>query len=105
MVHSELTGVYRITMTLPAWTVENELTLLPEENGVLGGSLNTLDGSPPIPFTRGRWNKNCFQLDAAVGPGRLQLTGRVEGGVLGGVVVIEDTPDLLRGARIQTEIR
>ena len=53
-------GTYHIKMVLPAWTVENELTLEPGENGLLGGSLNTLDGNPPVPFTRGRWNKNYF---------------------------------------------
>ena len=42
-------GTYHIKMVLPAWTVENELTLEPGENGLLGGSLNTLDGNPPVP--------------------------------------------------------
>ena len=32
-------GIYHIKMVLPAWTVENELTLEPGENGMLGGSL------------------------------------------------------------------
>ena len=30
-------GTYRITMVLPAWTVENLLTLEPLEGGELGG--------------------------------------------------------------------
>ena len=37
-------GTYHIKMVLPAWIVENELTMEPGENGMLGGSLNTLDG-------------------------------------------------------------
>lgn len=93
-------GTYRITMVLPAWTVENELTLEPLDGGELGGSLNTMDGHPPVSFTRGRWNKNYFQIDLAVGPGKLQLTGQVEEGKLSGVVVIEDTPDSLTGEKI-----
>ena len=96
-----MNGTYRIRMVLPAWTVENELTLEPGENGELGGSLNTLDGQPPVSFTRGRWNKNYFQIDLSVGPGTLQLTGRVDGDALHGVVVIENTPDSLTGTRIR----
>ena len=46
-------GTYHIKMVLPAWTVENELTLEPGENGLLGGSLNTLDGNPPVPWDAG----------------------------------------------------
>lgn len=93
-------GTYRITMVLPAWTVENKLTLEPLDGGELGGSLNTMDDHPPVSFTRGRWNKNYFQIDLAVGPGKLQLTGQVEEGKLSGVVVIEDTPDSLTGEKI-----
>ena len=78
-----------------------ELTLEPGENGLLGGSLNTLDGNPPVSFIRGRWNRNYFQIDLAVGPGTLQLTGQVDGDVLHGVVVIEDTPDSLTGTKIK----
>ena len=96
-----MNGTYRIKMVLPAWTVENELTLEPGENGELGGSLNTLDGQPPVRFTRGRWNKNYFQIDLSVGPGTLQLTGQVDGDALHGVVVIENTPDSLTGTRIR----
>lgn len=94
-------GTYHIKMVLPAWIVENELTMEPGENGMLGGSLNTLDGNPPVPFTWGRWNKNYFRIDLAVGPGTLQLTGQVDGDVLHGVVVIEDTPDSLTGTKIK----
>ena len=93
-------GTYRITMVLPAWTVENELTLEPREGGFLGGYLDTMDGHPPVEFTHARWNKQYFQIDLAVGPGRLQLTGTAEGDDLSGVVVIEDTPDKLSGKRI-----
>ena len=32
-------GTYHIKMVLPAWIVENELTMDPGENGLLGGSL------------------------------------------------------------------
>lgn len=96
-----MNGTYRIRMVLPAWTVENELTLEPGENGELGGSLDTLDGQPPVSFTRGRWNKNYFQIDLSVGPGTLQLTGQVDGDALHGVVVIENTPDSLTGTRIR----
>lgn len=96
-----MNGTYRIRMVLPAWTVENELTLEPNENGELGGSLDTLDGHPPVHFTRGRWNKNYFQIDLSVGPGTLQLTGQVDGDALHGVVVIENTPDSLIGTRIR----
>lgn len=97
---SELQGTYRITMVLPAWTVENELTLEPQPEGVLSGTLNTMDGNPPVPFTHGRWNKEFFQISLAVGPGQLQLTGTIRGDALDGVVVIEDTPDQLSGTRI-----
>ena len=93
-------GTYRITMVLPAWTVENELTLDPQENGILGGCLNTMDGHPPVAFTHARWNKQYFQIELAVGPGKLRLTGTVEGDALSGVVVIEDTPDRLSGKKI-----
>jgi hypothetical protein len=96
----QLQGTYHITMVLPAWTVENDLTLIPQPNGVLGGTLDTLDGNPPVSFACGRWNKEFFQIGLAVGPGQLQLTGRVRGDTLDGVVVIEDTPDQLSGTRI-----
>ncbi len=94
-------GIYRIQMVLPAWTVENELTLEPLEGGELAGQLDTLDGKPPVSFTRGRWNHEFFQIDLSVGPGRLQLTGSISGETLSGVVVIEDTPDRLSGVRIK----
>ncbi len=93
-------GTYRIAMVLPAWTVENLLTLEPKEGGELGGWLDTLDGNPPVPFAHARWNRQFFQISLAVGPGRLQLTGAVEGEELSGVVVIEDTPDRLSGRRV-----
>lgn len=92
-------GTYCITMVLPAWTVENLLTLEPLEGGELGGCLDTLDGNPPVPFTHARWNRQFFQISLSVGPGQLQLTGQVENGALSGVVVIEDTPDRLSGRR------
>ena len=92
-------GTYNIVMVLPMWTVENELILAPREGGKLEGSLNTLDGQPPILFTHARWNKNYFQINLSVGPGQLQLTGTIEGEELSGVVVIEDTPDRLSGKR------
>lgn len=95
-------GTYRITMVLPVWTVENELTLDPQDGGVLLGCLDTLDGNPAVPFTHGRWNKQFFQISLSVGPGQLQLTGTVEGDALTGVVVIEDTPDLLNGKKIKS---
>ena len=98
---SELQGTYRITMVLPAWTVENELSLIPKEGGALEGTLNTLDGNPPVSFSHACWNKNYFQIGLSVGPGQLQLTGSVEGGKMSGVVVIEDTPDRLSGTRIE----
>lgn len=98
---SELQGSYHIIMVLPAWTVENELTLIPREGGALEGTLNTLDGNPPVLFTHARWNKNYFQINLSVGPGQLELTGSVEEGKLSGVVVIEDTPDRLSGTRIE----
>lgn len=100
-METTLQGTYRITMVLPAWTVDNELTLLPREGGVLEGSLNTLDGNPPISITGGRWNKNFFQIFLAVGPGRLELAGRIDGEQLSGVVIIENTPDSLSGTRIE----
>lgn len=100
-METELKGKFKITMALPAWTVENELTLDPRENGELAGALDTLDGGAPIPLTRGRWNKNYFQILLTVGPGRLELTGKVEGDALAGTVVIEDTPDELRGSRVK----
>lgn len=98
----ELNGTYHITMVLPAWTVENDLTLCPEADGVLNGTLDLLNGEPLVRFTHGRWNKNFFQIDLSVGPGQLQLTGTVEGDVLSGVVTIQDTPDCLSGIRVDT---
>ena len=97
---NELCGTYRITMVLPAWTVENELTLIPKAGGALGGRLDTMNGEAPVGFTHARWNGPCFQIALSVGPGALQLTGRVEGDRLTGVVVMEDTPDRLSGIRI-----
>ena len=97
---TELKGTYRITMVLPAWTVENKLTLISDENGVLGGQLDTLDGHPPVSFTQAKWNKNYFSIDLSVGPGQLRLTGSVDGDNLTGVVVIEETPDSLSGKRL-----
>lgn len=99
---SELEGSYHITMVLPAWTVENELTLIPKEGGVLEGTLHTLDGNPPVSFSHARWNKNYFQINLSVGPGQLQLSGAVEKDKLSSVVVIEDTPDRLSGTRIES---
>ena len=95
-----LRGTWRITMVLPVWTVVNELTLTPEAGGVLNGSLNTMDGNAPIPITHGRWNKNHFLIRLSVGPGQLLLTGTMQGDALSGVVVIDDTPDLLTGTKI-----
>lgn len=100
-MEAELSGTYRVTLVLPAWTVENELTLIPREAGSLEGTLNTLDGNPPVPFTSGRWNKNFFQIFLAVGPGQLELTGRIDGSQLHGVVIIENTPDSLSGTKIE----
>ena len=94
-------GTYQITMVLPAWTVENLLTLEPLKDGVLEGSLDTRDGTPPISFTHARWNKQYFQIELSVGPGQLQLTGTVQGENLSGVVVIDDTPDCLSGRRVR----
>lgn len=94
-------GTYQITMVLPAWTVENLLTLEPLKGGILEGSLDTGDGTPPISFTHARWNKQYFQIQLSVGPGQLQLTGIVQGETLSGVVVIDDTPDRLSGRRIR----
>lgn len=96
-------GTYRITMALPAWTVENLLTLEPLEGGMLEGCLDTGDGTPPIPFTHARWNKQYFQIQFSVGPGQLQLTGSVQGNALSGVVVIDNTPDRLSGSRIRED--
>lgn len=96
---ANLEGSYHITMVLPAWTVENILTLRPNAEGVLEGSLDT--GNKIVPFTHARWNKNYFQIQLSVGPGHLQLTGTVTGNELSGVVVIEDTPDRLSGTRIE----
>lgn len=96
-------GIYHITMVLPAWTVENELTLLPRENGQLDGQLDTLDPNNPQPishFTSGRWNKEFFRVTLSVGPGTLELVGQVKGETLSGVVVIDNTPDSLTGYRI-----
>ena len=93
-------GTYQITMVLPAWTVENLLTLEPLKGGVLEGSLDTGDGTPPISFTHARWNKQYFQIQLSVGPGQLQLTGCVQGETLSGVVVFDDTPDCLSGRRV-----
>ena len=93
-------GTFKVTMVLPAWTVENELTLEPKENGVLDGYLNTMDGNPAVSFTRGKWNKEYFQISLSVGPGSLQLTGQVTGDELKGVVIIEDTPDSLTGTLV-----
>ena len=95
---ANLEGRYHITMVLPAWTVENTLTLRPQAKGVLEGSLDT--GNEVVPFTHARWNKNYFQIQLSVGPGHLQLTGTVHENELTGVVVIEDTPDCLSGFRI-----
>lgn len=97
---AELKGTYQITMVLPAWTVENKLTLIPSPNGMLDGYLDTLDGNPPVAFTHAKWNKKYFSIDLSVGPGQLCLTGSVEGDQLAGVVVIEDTPDRLSGKRL-----
>ena len=92
-----LEGKYHITMVLPMWTVENTLTLHPGPEGQLDGTLDT--GTETANFTGGRWNKNYFQIDLAVGPGKLQLTGMVNGDELTGVVVIDRTPDRLSGTR------
>lgn len=98
-------GTYHITMVLPAWTVENELTLEPREDGVLDGMLDTLDPQNPQPvskFTSGRWNKNFFRITLSVGPGTLELTGRVEHGKITGTVYIDNTPDELSGYKIES---
>ena len=94
-------GTYHITMVLPAWTVENDLTLIPQKGGRLDGCLDTLDGNPPALFSHATWNKQFFQIDLSVGPGQLQLTGRIDGNLLNGVVVIENTPDSLSGVKIR----
>lgn len=96
-------GKYKITMVLPAWTVENELELIPEENGVLKGTLNTMNddaGNSIVSFRAGFWNKDFFQVALSVGPGNLELVGKVENDKLTGVVIIENAPDSLTGIRI-----
>ena len=59
-------GTYRITMVLPAWTVENLLTLEPLEGGELGGCLDTLDGNPrfpsPMPAGTGSFSRSACPL-------------------------------------------
>ena len=100
---NNLKGTYKIKMVLPAWTVENEITLAPEEGGRLLGKLNTMDDNPPISFSKGYWNKEYFKICLQVGPGQLELTGKVTDGKLEGVVVIEDTPDSLTGTKIEGE--
>lgn len=96
----ELAGSYQIKMVLPAWTVENTLTLCPRADGVLDGTLDTGDGC--VPFTHARWNGTYFHIALSVGPGQLLLTGSVSGGELKGVVIIDDTPDCLCGTKLQS---
>jgi hypothetical protein len=96
-------GKYKITMVLPAWTVENELELIPEANGILTGTLNTMNGDPEtsmVSFNTGFWNKDFFQVTLSVGPGNLELVGKIENNAISGVVIIESTPDALTGIRV-----
>jgi len=97
------TGKYKVTLVLPAWTVENELELIPEDNGVLKGTLNTMNGDAEnsvVSFSKGFWNKDFFQISLTVGPGKLELVGKVEHETITGVVIIDHTPDSLTGIRI-----